>query len=140
MNGHVDAARHLINRGAPQTLASALCLGDWAEADRLAKVATPAQRQFALTLNALRGNSEGVRRLIALGVDISAVSEDLYSHATPLHHAVSSKSLETVRVLVDAGARLDVADTVHGGTPLGWAQYGGKDYAEIAAFLAARGG
>ena len=135
VNGHVAAAAHLVERGAPLTLASALCLGRWDEATRLAEVATPAQKRFALTLNALRGNAEGVRRLLALGVDPSAVSEDLYSHATPLHHAVWSKSLETVKVLVEAGARLDAKDTAYDGTPWGWADYGGKGYEEIASYL-----
>jgi hypothetical protein len=138
VNGNVDAATHLVARGAPLTLASALCLGRWDEAARLAEIATPAQKQFALTLNALRGNAEGVRRLIALGVHINAVSDDLYSHATPVHHAVSSRSLETVKVLVDAGARLDVVDTAHNGTPLGWAVYAGAGYEEIAAYLETR--
>jgi peptide-methionine (S)-S-oxide reductase len=139
VNGNVDAAAHLVARGAPLTLASALCLGRWDDAARLTEVATAEQKQFALTLNALRGNAEGVRRLIAIGVDINAVSEDLYSHGTPVHHAVSSRSLETVKVLVEAGARLDVADTAHNGTPLGWAKYGGAGYEEIVAYLSATG-
>jgi peptide-methionine (S)-S-oxide reductase len=138
VNGHVAAAAHLVERGAPLTLASALCLGRWDEADRLGEHANPAQKRFALTLNALRGNAEGVRRLLALGVDPSAVSEDLYSHATPLHHAVWSKSLETVKVLVEAGARLDAVDTAHQGTPMGWAKYGGAGYEEIVRYLETR--
>jgi Ankyrin repeats (3 copies) len=141
VNGNVAAAAHLVARGAPLTLASALCLGRWDDATRLAKVANTAQKQFALTLTALRGNAEAVQRLLGIGVDVNAVCRDLYSHATPLHHAVSSGSLEAVTVLVDAGARLDVTDSVHGGTPLGWAEhYDGTDprYSQIAAYLRAR--
>ena len=66
-------------------------------------------------------------------VDINKPSEHLYSHATALHHAVWSGSIETVKVLVEAGAKLDIKDTIYDGTPLGWAEYGKKD--EIAAYL-----
>jgi peptide-methionine (S)-S-oxide reductase len=61
-----------------------------------------------------------------------------------LHHAVSSGSLEAVKVLVEAGADLDAKDSAWGGTPRGWAQYylsdgqgeaRGKEYAEIAEYL-----
>jgi len=75
--------------------------------------------------------------LIALGVDVNGVSEDLYSHATALHHAVSSGSMDAIRVLVEAGADLRVRDTVYNGTPLGWAEYSGEkpQYAAIATYL-----
>jgi hypothetical protein len=67
-----------------------------------------------------------------------------HSHATPLHQAVWSGSLETVQLLVEAGADLNATDKVYGGTPLGWAEYaptgGGsedalKNFAEIANYL-----
>jgi len=140
VNDNVAAAEHLVARGAPLTLSTALCLARWEDAARLARTASPREKQFALTLAALRGRSEALRRLIGFGVDINAVSPDLYSHATPLHHAVHAGSLEAVRVLVEAGARLDLRDTAYGGTPLGWAEYaGGKDpYAGIAAYLRER--
>jgi peptide-methionine (S)-S-oxide reductase len=140
VNGNIDAAEHLVTRGAPLTLSSALCLGRWADAERLSATAGPAEKQFALTLTALRGKAEALRRLIAAGADVNAVSADLYSHATPLHHAVGGGSLEAVQVLVEAGASLDARDTAYNGTPLGWAEYAGKKppYAEIAAYLRAR--
>ena len=83
--------------------------------------------------------------MIAAGADVNRPSAGLYAHGTPLHHAVSSGSLEAVRVLVDAGANLTVKDSAWGGTPLGWAEYyssqnpgdrSGKQYAEIASYLA----
>ena len=102
-----------------------------------------AQLDYALNLVscALKGKAEAVRRLIAFGIDINGVSEDLYSHATALHHAVSSGSIDTVRVLVEAGANLGAPDTVYHGTPLGWAEYsGGKpQYDAIAAYLRSKG-
>jgi hypothetical protein len=137
VNGNLDAARHLVERGARLSLATALCLERWDDAERLAGSTTARERQFALTLCALKGKAEAVRRLIPLGVDINGVSEDLYSHATALHHAVSSGSIDAVRVLVEAGADLGVRDTVYNGTPLGWAEYSGEkpQYAAIVAYL-----
>lgn len=99
-------------------------------------------------LAALNGRAAAVRRLLAVGADPQAPSEDLYNHGTPLHHAVWSGCLEAVQVLVAAGAKLDVRDTVHHGTPLGWADYAqstqkdperAERYDEIAAYLRERG-
>ena len=142
VNGHADAAAHLIARGAAPTLASALYLGRMEDAARLAPLADAAQRQFALVLCALGGRAEGVRAVLDAGADPTAPSGHLYSHGTPLHHAVCSGSLETVRALVDAGARLDARDTLWDGTPLGWAEHfveqhaGGERHAGYAAILA----
>jgi peptide-methionine (S)-S-oxide reductase len=140
VNGNIDAAEHLVTRGAPLTLSTALCLGRWTEADQLAATAGAREKQFALTLAALRGRADAIRKLIAAGADVNAVSADLYSHATPLHHAVGAGSLEAVTVLVEAGASLDARDTAYNGTPLGWADYAGNKppHAEIAEYLRAR--
>ena len=141
INSNVAAAEHLVRRGAPLTLATALCLRRWDDAEQLARTSMPRERQFALTLTALKGNAEAVRTLLALGVDFNNVSPDLYSHATPLHHAVSSGSLDAVAALVDAGADLGVRDTAYDGTPLGWAEYsrGKPGYDAIAAYLREKG-
>jgi len=124
-----------------QLLSTALCLERWNDARRLATDATERQKQFALTLAALKGKAEALRRLLAAGVEVNGVSQDLYSHATALHHAVSSGSLEAVTVLVAAGADLRARDTAYHGTPLGWAEYssGKSPYDEIAAYLRKRG-
>jgi peptide-methionine (S)-S-oxide reductase len=71
-------------------------------------------------------------------------SADLYAHGTPLHHAVCSGSLATVRALVEAGADPGSRDTAWNGIPLGWAEYhlaerkdadSQRRYREIAAYL-----
>lgn len=131
VNGNIAAAAHLVARGATLTLATALCLGRWDKVKRLGLVATPSERQFALILAALRGRAEALAHVIELGVNLNAPCAELYSHAPALHHAVSSGSLEAVKVL-------DVKDTVYGGTPLGWAEYGKHE--KIAAYLRTKTG
>jgi peptide-methionine (S)-S-oxide reductase len=149
VNGNIDAAKHLVERGATLTLATALCLGHWDDVTRLAPAASARDRPFGFVLAALNGKPDALRRMIELGVDVNEPSRDLYSHATPLHHAVCSGSLEAVTVLVDAGAELNTIDTVWNGTPLGWANYylsqhkrdeRDKQYAKIAGYLRDKGG
>jgi len=147
-NGNFAAAEHLLERGAPPTLSTVLCLGRWAEVERLARAATLAEKQDAFVLAALNGKAEALGRMLALGVDPTTVSAQNYSHATALHHAVCSGSIDAVKVLVEAGADLARRDTVYNGTPLGWAGYyeeeqkgksRAKQFTEIAAYLRKKG-
>jgi hypothetical protein len=143
VNGNFAAAAHLVERGAPPTLAAALLLDRRDDAARLASTATAADREVALTLAALHGRAEAVARALACGAEPNAFGTELYPHATPLHHAAASGSLAAVRALVAAGADPQAKDRAWGATPAGWAQHAGegKDddargrYAEIAAFL-----
>jgi peptide-methionine (S)-S-oxide reductase len=144
VNGHVAAAQHLLARGAELTLAPAVCLGRWDDARRLAAAAGEAEKQFALVLAALNGKAEAVKWMVEAGADVNRPSADLYAHGTPLHHAVCSGSLATVRALVEAGADPGRRDTAWDGTPLGWAvhylgerndAYSQRRYGEIAAYL-----
>ncbi len=123
VNGHVAAAEHLVARGADLTLASAVCLGRWDDARPLAATASGAEKQFALVLAALNGKAEAVTWMVEVGADVNQPSADLYAHGTPLHHAVCSGSLATVRALVEAGADPGTRDTAWNGTPLGWAEH-----------------
>lgn len=144
VNGNFAAAAYLVERGAPVTLATALCLERWEDVERLAPMADAREKQFGFILAALNGKAEAVARMIHIGIDLNAPSEDLYAHATALHHAVGAESLDTVKVLVEAGADLTVKDTAYQGTPLGWAKYyldqrkpeeRRKPYTAIAAYL-----
>jgi peptide-methionine (S)-S-oxide reductase len=136
INSNFAAAEHLVSRGAPVSLATALCLARWDDVLRLGPTASAEDKQFGLILAALRGKAEALAKVIDLGVDLNAPCANLYSHATALHHAVYSGSLDAVKVLVEAGADLETKDTIYEGTPLGWAEYGKQ--VEIAEYLRER--
>ena len=146
--GNVGAAEQLIARGAELTLPAAVCLDRWDEFARLLAAADGSDRQVALSLAALNGKARGVAALVAAGADFNAYATGFYTHATPLHHAVCSGSLDTVEVLVEAGASFATKDTAWNGTALGWAAYyqrehagddRAKTYEAIAAYLRAKG-
>jgi peptide-methionine (S)-S-oxide reductase len=130
---NLEGVEQLIDRGAPLTLATALCLGRFDDAATLANQANDEDRQPAMVAAAFNGNADAIRILIDLGVDVNARSSVIHPHATPLHHAVDSGSLDAVMALVDAGARLDTRDRIYDGTPLDWAEHLGRT--EVAAYL-----
>ncbi|HEX6693967.1 MAG TPA: hypothetical protein VF035_04600 [Longimicrobiales bacterium] len=97
VNGHMEAAEHLVARGGELTLAAALCLGRWDDVARIAEASTPEVRQFSFVMAALNGRADAVAWMIRDGIPVNEPSGALYSHGTPLHHAVCSGSLETSR-------------------------------------------
>jgi hypothetical protein len=142
VNGNVAAAEHLLDRGAPPTLAATACLRRWADAEALLPAASEEDLRHAMALAALRGRADVIRWLVAHGAEPSRPSETLYPHGTPLHHAVSSGDLEAVRALAEAGADRAARDTLWRKTPREWAEYSrgddarGRTYAAIADYLA----
>ncbi len=149
VNGNFEAMKHLLARGAKLTLPTAICLERWDDASSLWESADDRQKQFALVAAALHGRANAVKWVLRKKIDLNRPSEDLFSHGTPLHHAVCSGSMETVRSLVEAGARLDAKDTAWNGTPLDWAEYqmreakvmnAAKPYPAIAAYLREKAG
>lgn len=138
---HKEAAafERLLDHGASLTLPAAVCTRRTDDIARLGPAASAEDRQAALTCAALYGNAEALAMLIDLGVDLNAYSPTGYhSHATPLHHAVDSGSLDAVKALVEAGAGLDTKDLIYQATPLGWAEY--LERPEIAAYLREQAG
>ncbi len=59
--------------------------------------------------------------LIHLGVDLQATGVD---DGSPLHIAAWFGQPDNAKLLIDAGAPLNVFDRCHGSTPLGWAVHG----------------
>ena len=130
----LDAAEHLLERGAKLTLLAAVCLERRDDVARLLPSASAEDRQLALAGAALNGRADILALLIDSGVDLNAYSPPgFHSHGTALHHAVDSGSLDAVKVLVEAGADLGTRDRTHQGTPLDWAEY--LERREITAYL-----
>jgi ankyrin repeat protein len=144
----IEIARALLNAGArieraQLTLPVALCLG-LDDAARLAQEASAEERHVALEAAAINGITQALATVIDLGVDVNAYNTQVQYHATPLHNAVSSGSLDAVRMLVEAGASIEAKDRAYQASPLTWAEYylreegrGGspKQYAEIVNYL-----
>ena len=137
--GMLDAAQALVRRGAPvSTLAAAAGLGRLEDVKRMLPAASELDRHRALALAAQSGHAEITGLLIDAGEDPNRYNPPgTHSHSPPLHQAIAAGHLNVVKLLLEKGARLDLKDTIHHGTPLGWAEY--CDKPEIAAFLRERG-
>lgn len=125
-HGNVSAAVHLIDRGGLLTFAAAIGLERMDDVNRLAVTAGEEERLTALTVASFYGKPHWISLLLDMGVDPNGYpgkESGFHWHATPLHQAVSSGSLDAVKLLVAAGARLDARDRLYEGTPLGWAQH-----------------
>lgn len=122
---NLEAARFLIEKGEPVQLITAVCLGLPAVKTMIGQ-ATQQQKKEALVGAAFFGNTDAMSMLIDAGTEVNGYieSKGFHSHATALHQAVFSDSLEAVTLLVQAGADLYAKDKIYGGTPLGWAEYG----------------
>ena len=70
-----------------------------------------------------RPGVERVKLLVEAGADLAATAMD---GGTALHQAAWFGQPENARLLVDAGAPLDVYDACHHSSPLGWAVHGSR--------------
>ncbi len=119
----LDAAERLLERGASLTLPAAVCTGRTDDVARLPPAASGEDRQLAPARAALDGLAGALAALIDRGVGLDACSPPgFHPHGTALHHAVDSGSLDAVKVLVEAGARLGARDRLRQETPLDWAE------------------
>lgn len=70
-----------------------------------------------------RQDTRAVELLIGAGADLAATGLD---SGTPLHQAAWFGQPDNARLLIDAGAPLDVFDTTHESSPVGWAVHGSR--------------
>jgi ankyrin repeat protein len=133
--GYADTARGLATRVPTiHDLALAAGLGRYDDVTRLYATADAATRHAAFALAAMHGHVDVVRFLLDAGEDPDRYNPDGYhAHSTPLHQAVWANHDAVVRLLVERGARLDLADKIFDGTPLGWASFGNRT--TIAEYL-----
>jgi len=131
VHGEFEAAHALIRRGARVDLPVAAALGRVEVARRLLPSASAEDRHRALALSAQFGHTEIVHMLLDAGEDPNRYNPPgFHAHSTPLHQAALAGHEETVHLLVERGARLDLKDTIWQGTPEGWASHGGKTRVE----------
>ncbi len=123
-HGNVDAAKHLIKRGGQYTLITAACFNEEDKIGALSVQATDEEKLTALTAAAFYGYPNMIGLLLANGAPPNGYpGSGFHTHATPLHQAVYSGVLESVKLLIEAGSDIHAKDKAYSGTPLGWAQY-----------------
>ena len=94
----------------------------------------PAPDGEALLQAARDGDRARVAALLDSGVDVNTSSR---YHVSALGFAAERGHVDVVRLLVERGARLDVADSFYGSRPIDFALRGGR--LDIAVFLLERG-
>jgi len=155
LRGRHDVCRFLIARGATTDIFMDCALGELGRVEQAlrrdprllhAETCTPpfmpapapgdhiyayvlAGRAAPLHVAARRGRRDVVDLLLAHGAEINAKA----GGSTPLHGAAFGGQLEMVRYLLSLGADPAIRDDEHHGTPLGWAEHGGRT--EVAAYL-----
>ena len=109
---------------------------------RGADVAADVYRGTALAWAAACGRVDAVRKLVELGADPSQRTTfggpEHGDKTTALHLAAQNGNLEAIRILLELGADPTATDDLHGGTPVGWAEFGGHPAA--ADLLRSHGG
>jgi ankyrin repeat protein len=94
-----------------------------------AEVDADVYRGTPLTWAAVNGRVEAIARLLELGADPNRRGTfggpDHGEGVTALHLAAQAGRAEAVDVLLASGADPTVVDALHGGTPAGWASFGG---------------
>lgn len=136
-HGQTDVIEWLVARGQPLDAATAAGLGRIDRLGALLAAASEEERQDALAMAVINRQPEATRLALEAGADPNRFMP-VHAHSMPLHQAAGEGDLETMRLLIDAGARLDVRDRLWRGTPMGWAIHGGQEKAQ--ALLAAAGG
>jgi len=133
-HGNIEAAEHLLSKGAELTLATAAGLGREDDTRRLLRHAAAQELNLALVVAAFSGNTGIMQLLIDAGANVNGypnTESGFHTHATALHQAVNAVSLEAVRILVSAGADLHARDNIYDGTPLEWAMHLKRETTDI---------
>jgi ankyrin repeat protein len=93
-----------------------------ADSPEVARTGNPEEDRLLADV-AGRNGTEAVRLLIEAEADLSATGLD---SGTALHQAAWFGQPDNARMLVEAGAPLDVFDATHESSPVGWAVHGSR--------------
>lgn len=137
VHGEFEAVNALLKNGARVDLSVAAAMGRSEDVRRLLAGSNTAQRHRALALSSQFGHTDIVRLLLDSGEDPNRYNPDgFHSHSTPLHQAALAGHDDTVRLLIERGARVDIKDVLWQGTPADWARHAQR--AAIENYLLAR--
>lgn len=118
-HGHWQLCEFLIEQGADPNLPLRET-GETPLHAAISKAGRPAQERVLAVL--LRGGAQPNVHTIP-GIETAAFMRDVRTRGeTPLHRAAAFGSEAEVRLLLDAGARIDARDA-HDESPLGWASW-----------------
>ena len=122
--GHAqrEPVRLMLKRGLGLTAPIAAGLGQTDALPGLLANASQADKQAALSMAVTNGEHEAARLSLAAGADPN-VRMAVHKHCNPAHSAVSLDDAAMLKLLVEAGARLDVADDSWNATPIGWVHF-----------------
>ncbi|MDQ6481382.1 ankyrin repeat domain-containing protein [Dyadobacter sp. LHD-138] len=128
----------LIARGVVVDLPTASATGRTDRAAKLIRLSDNRQKHLALAFAAQHGHPEILKLLLDAGQNPNLYNpEGAHMFSTPLHQAILSGHEKNVRMLVEAGARMDLKDTIYHGNALDWAMH--VENIAIADYLRSQG-
>lgn len=136
---------HMMKRGIRASAEDHARIGDVSTLRAMIETDPAVARRDSVLLAAIDGGHGGLAAwLLEQGADPNARSDEETKHSA-LHAAAWNGDLETVRMLVEAGADPHLRDARHDSTPRGWAETAitvanNPKCAEVAAWLEARAG
>ncbi len=120
----IQAAKTLLDCGARLTLLLASGLGYDKDVAHLIDHASKIEKQDALAAAAINCHPKCIDILLKNGANPNLFHpEGLHKHTTPLHQAIFYGCLDSVRLLVAAGADIHIKDTLFDGNAIGWANH-----------------
>lgn len=134
-HGETEVVEYLVSAGMEMTAPVAAALGRLDVLPGLLRVASQKQVDEALDLAVINDRIEAARLALQAGAIPDRFSSQ-HRHSQPLHQAALHDNVAMLELLIAHGARLDVIDSLWGGTPLGWARHGGNKAA--TAYLEGR--
>jgi len=87
------------------------------------RTGNPEEDRLLADMSGRPDHEDAIRFLIEAGADLSACALD---SGTPLHQASWFGQPQNARLLIDAGAPLDVFDSTHNCSAIGWAVHGSR--------------
>lgn len=138
LHGEFAAVEALLKHGADLDLPVAAAKGDLNAAEKVLSSSMDTMRHFAFALAAQHGHTDILRLLLDAGEDPNRYNPvGGHSHCVPLHQAALFAHESAIRLLLDRGAKTDIPDIIHKGTPLDWAIHAGN--IQIAELLRSAG-